>query len=327
MVASRHLVRDPGQQRKLTRTMTHSPVLFQEVMDALQPRAGGRYLDVTAGGGGHAAGVLERCGPDGRLMATDADPQAVERVTERLRPFGGRAIVARGWIDEAAAMAAAAGMTPVDGILADLGLSSHQLAEAERGFAFMREGPLDMRFSAGDGPEPSAAHLINRSDLDELSGWLRAYGEIENPRRVAQAILDARPIATTTQLRDAVAGVARAGRRQRIHPATLVFQALRIAVNDELGRLQRALPDLIGALAPGGRLAVITFHSLEDRMVKVAFREAATERTAVPGFGADQIQKAAAVTPVTHKPIVPTEAEIEANPRARSAHLRVVEKR
>ncbi len=307
--------------------MTHLPVLFQEVMDALQPRAGGRYLDVTAGGGGHAAGVLERSGPDGRLMATDADPRAVERVTERLRPFGGRTVIARGWIDEAAAMAAAAGMTPLDGILADLGLSSFQLGEAARGFAFMREGPLDMRFSAGDGPEPSAAHLINRADLDELSGWLREYGEIENPRRVAEAILGARPITTTTQLRDVVAGVARAGRRQRIHPATLVFQALRIAVNDELGRLNRALPDLIGALAPGGRLAVITFHSLEDRAVKVAFREAATERTAIPGFGANQVEQSAAVTLVTRKPIEPADAEIEANPRARSAHLRVVEKR
>ncbi|HQV26617.1 MAG TPA: 16S rRNA (cytosine(1402)-N(4))-methyltransferase RsmH [Thermoflexales bacterium] len=307
--------------------MTHSPVLFQEVMDALQPRAGGRYLDVTAGGGGHAVGVLERSGPDGRLMGTDADPQAVERVTERLRPFGGRAVVARGWIDDAAAMAATAGMTPLDGILADLGLSSYQLAEAERGFAFMREGPLDMRFSAGEGHEPTAAHLVNRAELDELVGWLRAYGEIENPRRVAEAILGARPITTTTQLRDIVAGVARSGRRQRIHPATLVFQALRIVVNDELGRLQRALPDLIAALAPGGRLAVITFHSLEDRMVKVAFREAAIERTAIPGFGSDQVEQAAAVTLVTHKPIEPTEAEIEANPRARSAHLRVVEKR
>lgn len=307
--------------------MIHSPVLFQEVIDALRPRAGGRYLDVTAGGGGHAAGVLERSGPDGRLMATDADPQAVARVTERLRPFGDRAVVARGWIDEAAALAAAAGMTPLDGILADLGLSSFQLAEAGRGFAFMREGPLDMRFSAGDGPEQTAAHLINRADLDELSGWLREFGEIENSRRVAEAILEARPITTTTQLRDVVAGVARAGRRQRIHPATLVFQALRIVVNDELGRLERALPDLIAALAPGGRLAVITFHSLEDRVVKLAFREAATERTAIPGFGADQIEKAAVVTAVTHKPIEPTDAEIEANPRARSAHLRVVEKR
>jgi 16S rRNA (cytosine1402-N4)-methyltransferase len=307
--------------------MSHSPVLFQEVMDALQPRAGGRYLDVTAGGGGHAAGVLERSGPDGRLMATDADPQAVARVADRLQPFGERASVARGWIDEAVAMAATAGMTPLDGILADLGLSSFQLDEAGRGFAFMREGPLDMRFSAGDGPEPSAARLINEADLDELSDWLRAYGEIENPRRVAEAILGARPITTTTQLRDIVAGVARVGRRQRIHPATLVFQALRIVVNDELGRLQRALPDLIGALAPGGRLAVITFHSLEDRVVKLAFREAATERTAIPGFGANQVEQAAAVTLLTRKPIEPTEAEIAANPRARSAHLRVVEKR
>jgi 16S rRNA (cytosine1402-N4)-methyltransferase len=307
--------------------MTHSPVLFDEVLDALRPRAGGRYLDVTAGGGGHAAALLERCGPNGQLLATDADPHAVARVTERLRPFGGRASVARGWIDEAAAMADAAGMTPLDGILADLGLSSFQLAEAERGFAFMREGPLDMRFSAGTGSEPSAAHLLNEADLDVLAGWLRAYGEIENPRRVAEAILGARPITTTTQLRDVVAGVARAGRRQRIHPATLVFQALRIAVNDELGRLQRALPDLIGALGPGGRLAVITFHSLEDRIVKVAFREAATERTAIPGFGANQIEHAAAVTILTHKPIEPSAAEIEANPRARSAHLRVVEKK
>lgn len=304
--------------------MAHISVLFREVMDSLQPREGGRYLDVTAGGGGHAEGLLARSGPDGRLLATDADSDAVARVSARLSGYGERAQVETAWIDEAVGLARAAGMTPLDGILADLGLSSFQLEEAQRGFAFMREGPLDMRFSAGAGM--SAAELVNTVEAVQLGEWLREFGELTNARRVAEAIVAARPIRTTTQLRDVVSSLARTDRRQRIHPATLVFQALRIAVNDELGRLKASLPALIGALGQGGRMAVITFHSLEDRIVKNAFRDAATSWVPIPGFGASQVDQPASVRLVTRKPIEPSAHEIEANPRARSAQLRVVEK-
>lgn len=304
--------------------MAHLPVLFREVMDALRPRPGGRYLDATAGGGGHAEGLLEQSGPDGRVLATDADADAVARVRARLAPFGARATVARAWLDEAPALAAVTGHTPLDGALADLGLSSFQIDEAERGFAFMKEGPLDMRFDQDHGKP--VATLLDEADAEQLAGWLRDFGEVVNARRVAEAILRARPIRTTTELRDVVAGIARADRAQRIHPATLVFQALRIAVNGELARLERALPALIDALAPGARLAVITFHSLEDRIVKQAFREAATAVETAPGFGEGRDDRSARVRLVTRKPVLPGELERRANPRARSARLRVVEK-
>lgn len=304
--------------------MTHISVLLHEAIDALNVRAGGRYLDLTAGGGGHTAALLETSAPDGRVFATDADAAAVARVQARLAAHGDRVRVAQCWIDDVVGLAGQAGFLPADGALADLGLSSFQLDQAERGFAFMREGPLDMRFDATRGVPASA--WLDAADLESLTQVLREYGEVANPRRVAQAILDARPITTTTQLRDVVAGIARADRRQRIHPATLVFQALRIVINDELTRLTRALPAVIAALAPGGRLAVITFHSLEDRIVKQAFRDASTARVTAPGFGDRSGDRPASAVLVTRKPVSPSDAEIAANPRARSAQLRVLEK-
>jgi 16S rRNA (cytosine1402-N4)-methyltransferase len=227
-------------------------------------------------------------------------------------------------LDEAPALAQQLGLVPLDGVLADLGLSSNQLDVGERGFAFMREGPLDMRFDRARGQ--SAAALMDVLDVDGLAEILREYGEVQNARRVAEAMWAARPITTTSQLRDVVAGVARADRKTRVHPATMVFQALRIAVNDELRRLREGLPKMIDALRPGGRIAIITFHSLEDRIVKNVFREEAREVTVQPGFGADQVTRQARLKLITKEPVVASEAERAANPRARSAKLRVAER-
>ncbi len=298
----------------------HIPVLFDEVMRALQPKNGGRYLDCTLGGGGHTEGLLKASAPDGRVLATDADSEAIARVRSKLDAT--RLILRQCWLDETPALVRELGFVPLDGILMDLGLSSFQLDEGRRGFAFMREGPLDMRFDQSKGV--SAAQWIDEHDVGELTDVLRAYGDVPGARRVAEAIWQARPLTTTTQLREVVAGLTKT-RTSKIHPATLVFQALRIAVNDELGRLERVLPGLIGLLKPGGRLAVITFHSLEDRIVKDIFRRESRTVRAQPGFG-EQETFEARVRLVNKDPITPTENEITTNPRARSAKLRVAEK-
>jgi 16S rRNA (cytosine1402-N4)-methyltransferase len=301
--------------------MGHIPVLFDETLAALQPGVAKRFLDCTAGGGGHTGGLLDA---GASVLSTDADVDAVARVLSKLNTQAaeGRLRVRQAWLDEAVSVARAEGWLPLDGALIDLGLSSFQLDTAERGFALMRDGPLDMRFDQTRGP--SAAEWIERSDVWDLTRALRDYGEVPNARRVAEAIWAARPIHTTGQLRDLVSDVVKT-RNSRIHPATLVFQALRIVVNDELGRLERALPALIDALKPGGRLAVIAFHSLEDRVVKNVFRDAATARTPEPGFG-EQVKREATVRLVNRDPMTPGAAEIESNPRSRSAKLRVVER-
>jgi len=297
-------------------------------MQALQPRAGGRYLDATLGGAGHTEGLLQRCGPDGRVLGTDADASAIAAGQNRLVAYGERAVLRQAWLDETPTLVSQLGFVPLDGALIDLGLSSNQLDNSERGFSFMREGPLDMRFDQTRGQ--SAAELIEQLDVEGLSMILREYGEVANARRVAEAIWAARPLRTTAALREVVAGVARSHRQTRIHPATQVFQALRIAVNDELRRVSETLPKLIGLLAANsranGRLAVITFHSLEDRIVKNVFRAEAQSIEATPGFGANQVTRAARVRLVSKEPIMAGEAEVAANPRARSAKLRVVER-
>ncbi len=301
----------------------HVPVLFDEVIRALQPRKGGRYLDCTLGGGGHTEGILDASAPDGRVLATDADAEAIARARERLSgAYADRLTLQQAWLDEAPALARALGFAPLDGVLVDLGLSSDQLDAAERGFSFMRDGPLDMRFDRARG-EPAWA-LIENMDVQSLTEVLREYGEVRNARRVAEAIWQARPVVTTGQLRDIVVGVART-RSDRIHPATQVFQALRIAVNDELRRLEQALPELIALLRPGGRIAVITFHSLEDRIVKEVFRREWRGEVAQPGFGGGA-DRPARIRPVNKRPIRPSEAEVARNPRARSAKLRVAER-
>jgi 16S rRNA (cytosine1402-N4)-methyltransferase len=263
------------------------------------------------------------------VLATDADAEAVERVSQRLGKDAagvrsGRLTLRQCWLDECPRLARALGFAPLDGVLIDLGLSSYQLDEAARGFAFSREGPLDMRFDRSRGMP--AAELIEQSDVTELTRILRQYGEVQNARRVAEAIWAARPIVTTQQLRDVVDSVVRGRSNLRIHPATQVFQAFRIAVNDELRRLSDALPELIGLLKQGGCIAVITFHSLEDRIVKNIFRDEARSIDVQPGFGMDQGHRVARVRLVNKNPITPAAEEIAANPRARSAKLRVAER-
>ncbi len=313
--------------------MAHIPVMVQRVVQALRPRPAGRYLDGTVGGGGHSEAILAASGPDGRLLGTDADPSAIQTAAARLAPFGDRVVLRRCWLDQAADVARREGFAPLDGIVIDLGLSSNQLDDPQRGLSFMREGPLDMRFDQTQGV--TAAQWISECDVAELARILKEYGEVPRAWRVAEAIWAARPVTTTAQLRDVVAGVVgyRGRARRAIHPATQVFQALRIAVNDELRRLSAALPRLIDILAPGGRLAVITFHSLEDRIVKTTFRAAATSTETGdpggPGLGAPQrchVPQLAQVRLVNKKPIAPGDDEVGRNPRARSARLRVVER-
>ncbi len=312
--------------------MAHIPVMAQAVVETLRPHPAGRYLDGTVGGGGHSAAILTASAPDGRLLGTDADPRAIQAAAERLASFGDRVVLRRCWLDQAADVARREGFTPLDGIVVDLGLSSNQLDDPQRGLSFMRDGPLDMRFDQTQGI--TAAQLIGECDVAALARILKAYGEVPHAWRVAEAIWAARPVTTTSQLKEVVTGVAgsRAGARRAIHPATQVFQALRIAVNDELRRLSEALPRLIEALAPGGRLAVIAFHSLEDRIVKTVFRAAAadSDEDDAPGFGVSKLPDAprpvARVRLVNRKPLAPQEDEVRQNPRARSARLRVVER-
>ena len=243
----------------------HVSVLFQAALDGLCVRPGGRYIDATVGGGGHASGILATCSPDGRLLGLDRDPVALEVAGDRLSSFAGRVTLVHSSFGCLGQVARTHQFTPVDGILFDLGLSSLQLGDPARGFAFMADGPLDMRFDpAGEGP--TAEMLVNDLSVEDLAGLLYRYGEEPQSRRIARAIVDARPLRTTGELAGVVEQAVK--RRERIHPATRTFQALRIAVNDELAVLTTALPQAVDVLAPGGRLAVIGFHSLEDRIVK-----------------------------------------------------------
>jgi 16S rRNA (cytosine1402-N4)-methyltransferase len=291
----------------------HLPVLLDEVLAWLRPFKGGRYLDATVGNGGHAAAILEASGPDGRLLGLDADPDAVEIARGNLAAYGERATIVNASFRSMADAVRTHELGPVDGILMDLGISSRQLDVGGRGFSFRRDEPLDMRLDPSRGE--SAAELLNRADEREIADILYQYGEEYRSRRVARAIVHQRartPFATTADLVHAVE-YALGPKRGRTHPATKSFQAIRIAVNDELGALEAALPMAAGLLADAGRLAVISFHSLEDRRVKQFFRAGGTE--------------AAPLAELTRKPIVPTADEIERNPRARSARLRVAERK
>jgi 16S rRNA (cytosine1402-N4)-methyltransferase len=282
----------------------HEPVMIRETLEAIAPRSGGLYADATAGGGGHSRALLEASAPDGRVLAIDRDPDAIAEVRRALASYGERALVVHGEYAELGEILAGIGSQRIDGLVADLGVSSHQLDSAQRGFSFGAEGPLDMRMDPTSGE--SAAELLQRIDERELADVLFQYGEERRSRAVARSILRARDqgeLATTSDLRRAVVR-ALGPRRGRIDPATRTFQALRIAVNRELDQLQAlldALPELLDDAAVG---AIISFHSLEDRLVKRAFRGDAR------------------LSPLTRKPIVPSESEQAQNPRARSAKLR-----
>ncbi len=301
----------------------HRPVLYKEIIHALQPRSPGRYIDGTVGAGGHARGILEVCAPDGRLLGMDVDPQALAIARETLAPFGQRLALTQASYLSLLEEMHRIGWDAVDGILLDLGVSSMQLDGAERGFTFQQEAPLDMRFDPSHGM--TAAQLLNTAGEEEIADILFRYGEEPKARRIARAIVRARPIRTTLQLAELVKD-AYPGHSQ-LNPATRTFQALRIAVNDELATLEKALPRALEALRPGGRLAIISFHSLEDRIVKDFFRSESRDWINPPYERIYEVERKAALKEINRKPIRPSEEEIRGNPRARSAKLRAAEKR
>ncbi len=293
----------------------HIPVLAEEVVAWLCPRTQGWYLDCTVGLGGTAERILQCSGPGGMLIGLDHDPSAIAHARARLHPYRDRVrLMCENFRHVTSAMRAAR-RTRVDGILFDLGLSSAQLAQPERGFSFQQDGPLDMRMNPDGGP--TADVLVNTLPETHLASIIHTLGEERYARRIARAIVRARrlaPLRTTMALSGVVRqAVPRSYRGGRLHPATRTFQAFRLAVNDELGALTAALGDVTELLAPGGRLCVIAFHSLEDRVVKHAFRRVAREAPAQ-------------WTILTKKPVVPAGEERTANPRARSAKLRVMER-
>lgn len=302
----------------LARPFAHVPVLLGPVVDLLQPRAGGRYLDGTLGGGGHSQALLKASAPDGRVVGIDRDPQALAAATERLRAYGDRFLGLHGCFGDMEALAGGHG--PFDGILLDLGVSSPQLDQAERGFSLQADAFPDMRMSS-EGETASA--LLDRLDEASLVDILVRYGDEPRARRIARAILAGRPWTSTVEL---AACVARASgyRNSRVHPATRTFQALRVAVNDEEGELQRGLDAAERLLAPGGRLAVISFQSHEDRVVKHRFRELAGIDGPKDPYG--QPVQVPAWELVTRKGIAGKDADTD-NPRARSARLRVIARR
>jgi len=287
-------------------------------MGWLAPKPGGRYCDATVGAGGHAAALLERSSPDGRLVALDRDPAAIAAAGERLQAFGERVTLVHARFSEARAVLERLGMIPVDGFLVDLGVSSPQLDRAERGFSFRQDGPLDMRMDPTTGE--TAAELLRRVDEAELARIIREQGEERHAARVARAIIDARRAGAVETTGKLAAIVARALPRHEHgkNPATRTFQALRITVNDELGELERFLAVAADCLRPGGRLVVIAFHSLEDRIVKHRLRELAGRGGAAAG--------PARLRLLTKHVVVPGDDERARNPRARSARLRAAEK-
>lgn len=298
----------------------HAPVLYQQVLSALEPRAGGHYIDGTLGAGGHARGILAASQPDGCLIGLDRDPAALALAADRLASFGERAHLERASFSEMGRIAARLGWRQVDGILLDLGLSSMQLDDPERGFSFRREGPLDMRFDPSQ--ELTADAIVNHWNQVEIARILRVFGEQPRAGKVAAAIVDARPIRTTAELAGVVARAA--GRsRSGIHPATQAFQALRMAVNEELETLRAGLEAALPLLKTGGRLAVISFHSLEDRQVKQFFRREARDCICPEAQPVCTCGHRATIREWNRRPVQPSAEEIQANPRARSARLRV----
>jgi 16S rRNA (cytosine1402-N4)-methyltransferase len=301
----------------------HQPVLYQEIIHFLSPKSRGLYVDGTLGAGGHAWGILQASAPHGRLLGFDVDPQALQLARQRLAEFGERAHLVQASYTTLPQQLHAVGWAQVDGILLDLGVSSMQLDTPERGFSFLQDAPLDMRFDPRD--PVTAADLVNNLDERELADILFQYGEERQSRRVAREIVRARPLHTTLELAQVVSRATRSG-RPGMHPATRTFQALRIAVNRELEAEETVLPLAVAALAPGGRLAVIAFHSLEDRLVKQFFRREAQDCICPPRQPVCTCGHKASLQELTRRPARASEAEMQRNPRARSARLRVIQK-
>lgn len=299
----------------------HVPVMLGEVIAALDVRPGRTYVDATVGQGGHASAILTASAPDGRLLGLDRDAKAIEAAKVALAQFGDRVLLVTTSYTSIATIAQSHGLIPVDGVLFDLGYSSAQLDMSGRGFSFQRDEPLDMRFGEGDA---TASDLVNGMPERELADLLYQYGEERDSRVIAHAIVANRPIETSSRLATVIQAVA--PRHEKIHPATRTFQALRIAVNDELGSLETALPQTVSMLKPGGRLVVISFHSLEDRIVKQFMRRESADCVCPPRMPRCVCGHSASLRVVADKVAFATKSEVQANPRARSARLRVAER-
>lgn len=304
----------------------HISVLLEEVLSLFEEKTLDTFIDGTLGLGGHSEAILNAHPEIKRLIGIDQDDNALSYARERLAPWQAKVKIAKGNFSEITRIAKENGSEEADGILLDIGVSSIQLDKAERGFSFMREGPLDMRMDPAS--DLTAEGIINGYSESELSTLFWRYGEEPQSKRAAKMIVEARkkePITTTLQLASILEPLV-PKYKQRIHPATLIFQALRIAVNDELGVLQQLLPAALNMLKPNGVLAIISFHSLEDRIVKEFFREQASDKVSTSGIGGMFLDKEPAVKILTRKPLTASDLEISNNPRSRSAKLRAIEK-
>ncbi|HOG17212.1 MAG: Ribosomal RNA small subunit methyltransferase H [Syntrophaceae bacterium PtaU1.Bin231] len=305
----------------------HTPVMLEEALEALRCKPGGLYVDGTIGGAGHAYEILRRTSPDGRLIGFDLDEDALREAAGRLASFGERAVLVRGNFADADAVLKERGIGEIDGALLDLGVSSHQLTSPERGFSFSADSPLDMRMDKRQ--RMTAFTVVNSLPQDDVERILR-QGEETAARKVAAAIVERRgrsPIRTTGELAAlVVSAVPGHRRRQRIHPATKTFQAIRIHVNAELASLENAIPGIAAVIKPGGRFVIISFHSLEDRIAKQTFRELERGCTCPRQVPYCICGKKPLLRVLTRKPILPSQDEVSRNPRARSAKMRVAER-
>ncbi len=302
---------------------THVPVLVKEAIEALTVQPGGRYIDCTLGGGGHAAAILEHSLPGGQLLGIDADPEAVKTAREKLKAYGDSTLLVNDNFINLQSICHKYDFHPVHGILFDLGLSSSQLNGDARGFSFQHEAVLDMRFNPGQ--EVTAGDIINQFPENELARLIRTYGEESHSHKIARGVVQERPITTTLQLARTIERAV-GGRRGRIHPATKTFQALRIAVNHELESLEAALMQGLDLLGFGGRLVVISYHSLEDRIVKRFMRQESKDCICPPDTPTCVCGHTASLKSVNKKVITPSVTEVQLNPRSRSARLRAAER-
>lgn len=299
--------------------------MVKEVIDLMGCKSGGVYLDCTAGGGGHSAKLLEGSSPDGRVIALDRDPDAIAETREALKEYKARLTLVQSDYKEFESVLETEGFAEIDGILADLGISSHQIDCAERGFSFMKDGPLDMRMDSESGE--TASDMLMRLPVGDIEHIIRKYGEEKWARAIAGAIKEAGQIDTTLELAKIVAGaVPRRFHPARINVATKTFQALRIAVNDELAGLDKFITDAVSKLKTGGRIAIISFHSLEDRVIKQTFKALAKSCICPPDLPYCRCDVNASLKIITKKSVVASQDELSLNPRARSARLRVAEK-
>jgi 16S rRNA (cytosine1402-N4)-methyltransferase len=299
----------------------HVPVLLEEVTNLLNPQKSGKYIDGTVGEGGHSEAILKIGSPDCLVLGIDADPEAIDSARNRLEIFGSRVVLQQANFVFMAELAAEAGFVPCDGIIMDLGLSSLQLEREDRGFSFQREGPLDMRFDPNQ--ERTGARVVNNYPGKELQRIFEEFGELRGARRIAQGIVGMRPFHSSLDLAKFLSKMI--GRHGKIHPATKVFQAIRMEVNQELNNLETGLNQVIKLLGSRRRLAVISYHSLEDRVVKRAFVRAAAHCVCPPKIPVCVCGHVPEIRLITKKPITPSWLEVKNNPRSRSARLRVAE--